>query len=165
MTLVASDTRRGGDGLAAGPRPIRSADNDLAGTPRRVGRWLLGQPLYSLTLGFRAPQSFFAVAPDSWPGDGTEGRRLLAGDFLAHGIVGRVTATGEDPPWRRAGANPLWLAALNGFEWLRNLRDCGELGAAQLAVRLIDDWTSREWRCSPQSPRACRRWPMRAHPR
>ena len=151
MTLVASDTRRGGDGLVAGSRPPRSADNQPAGNSRRLGRWVLAQPLYSLTLGYRAPRSFFAVAPDSWPGDGTEGRRLLAGEYIAHGIVGRVAPTGEDPPWQRPGASALWLAALNGFGWLRDLRDSGELGAAQLAVRLIDDWSDREWRWSPQT--------------
>ncbi len=151
MTLVASDTRRGGDGLVAGARPPRSADSSPAGNSRRLGRWLLAQPLYSLTLGYRAPRSFFAVAPDSWPGDATEGRRLLAGEYIAHGIVGEVLPTGDDPPWQRPDANPLWLAALNSFGWLRDLRDSGETGAAQLAVRLIDDWSDREWRWSPQT--------------
>ena len=151
MTLVASDTRRGGDGLVAGARPPRSADSTPAGNSRRLVRWLLAQPLYSLTLGYRAPRSFFAVAPDSWPGDATEGRRLLAGEYIAHGIVGEVLPTGDDPPWQRPDANPLWLAALNSFGWLRDLRDSGETGAAQLAVRLIDDWSEREWRWSPQT--------------
>lgn len=151
MTLVASDTRRGGDGLVAGSRPPRSADNSPTANVRRFGRWFLAQPLYSLTLGYRAPRSFFAVAPDSWPGDGTEGRRLLAGDYFAHGVVGPVSPASDDPPWQRPGANALWLAALNSFGWLRDLRDSGELGAAQLAVRLIDDWSDREWRWSPQT--------------
>jgi uncharacterized heparinase superfamily protein len=100
-------------------------------------------------LGYRAPRSFFAVAPDNWPGNGTEGRRLLAGEFLACSVVGRVVPNSDDAPWRRAGANPLWLSSLNGFGWLRDLRDCGEPGSGSLAVRLVDDWTDRERRWSP----------------
>jgi uncharacterized heparinase superfamily protein len=143
MTLIASDSR-----------PIRSA---LARAPgagdanHSFGRWLLASPLYALTLSHRRPRSFFAVAPDTWPGDGVQGRHLLAGEFAAHGLVGRVTPASDDPPWRRPSASPLWLDALNGFGWLRDLRDCGEAGSGALAVRLIDDWTNREWRWSPQT--------------
>lgn len=139
MTLIASDSR-----------PIRSAAGRVAGDGRPTfGRWLLASQLYSLTLNHRRPRSFFAVAPDAWPGDGVQGRRLLAGEFAAHGMVGRVTPTSDDPPWRRSSASLLWRDALNTFDWLRDLRDCGEAGAGTLAVRLIDDWTNREWRWSP----------------
>lgn len=135
----------------AASRPIRSLaarPTTAAAESRKLGRWLLASPLYSLTLGTGTPRSFFAVAPDPWPGDPAVGQRLAAGEFAAHGLVGRVSPQGDDPPWRRAGANPLWLEALNGFAWLRDLRDCGDPGAAALAVRLIDDWTDREWRWS-----------------
>src|SRR5262245_5396379 len=127
MTLVASESR-----------PVRSsATFGMARKTDRqpIGRWMLASPLYSLTLG-RSPRSFFAVAPDQWPGDPTLGQRLLVGELVAHGITGAVTPGDHDSPWRRADANPLWLAALNGFSWLRDLRDCGEPGTAQLAVRL-----------------------------
>src|SRR5688572_20138467 len=135
MTLVASDSR-----------PIRSHVSRAAGLidgRRTFGRWFLASPFYSFSLGYRSPQSFFAVAPDSWPGDGERGRRLLAGDFIAHGIAGNVVPGTGDPPWRRVGASPLWLTALNGFGWMRDLRDCGEPGAGALAVRLVDDWSER----------------------
>ncbi len=113
MTLIASDSR-----------PIRST---AVRTVRRpFGRWLLGLPLYSLTLGRRSPRSFFAVAPDPWPGDPALGQRLVVGEFAASGVVGAAAPDSPDPPWRRAGANPLWLDALNGFAWLRDLRDCGD---------------------------------------
>ena len=75
------------------------------------------------------------MAPDSWPGDAVVGMRLVAGELMAHGQVGAVMPQSEDPPWRRAGAGPLWLDALNGFAWLRDLRDCGDPSAAVLAVR------------------------------
>lgn len=140
MTLVATDSR-----------PIRSAAAKPASTRQPLSLWLLRSPLYALTLGYRTPKSFFALSPDSWPGNGDQGRRLLAGEFMAAGIVGRVAPNSDDVPWRRDGAHPLWLAALNEFGWLRDLRDSGEAGAASLAVRLIDDWTDREWRWSPIS--------------
>jgi hypothetical protein len=47
--------------------------------PRPLMRWLLGSSIYALTLGQRVPRSFFAVAPDQWPGDAAAGQRLLHG--------------------------------------------------------------------------------------
>jgi uncharacterized heparinase superfamily protein len=113
------------------------------------GGWLLGSSLYSLTLGRRSPRSFFAVAPDPWPGDAVVGMRLVAGELMTHGQVGAVLPQSEDPPWRRPGAGALWLDAANGFTWLRDLRDCGDPTAAVLAGRLVDDWVDGEWRWSP----------------
>jgi len=153
MTLVASETRRPGEPLVAGSRPIRSvpARPSTAGEGREFGRWFLGSSLYSLTLGYGTPRSFFAVAPDAWPGDTASGQRLLAGEFASHGSAGPVSPESDDPPWQRPGAAPFWLDALNGFAWLRDLRDCGDPTGAVLAARLVDDWTNREWRWSPRT--------------
>jgi uncharacterized heparinase superfamily protein len=137
MTLIASDSR-----------PIRSTTTQPAAR-RPFGRWMLGSPIYSLTLGYRSPKSFFAVAPDPWPGDPALGQRLVVGEFAAFGVVGAAAAASSDPPWRRLGANALWLDALNGFGWLRDLRDCGDASSAAVAVHLVDDWINREWRWSP----------------
>jgi uncharacterized heparinase superfamily protein len=117
--------------------------------PKPLMRWLLGSSIYALTLGQRVPRSFFAVAPDQWPGDAAAGQRLLHGEFAAHGTLGAVALVDDDPPWQRAEADPLWLADLNSFEWLRDLRDCGDPGAAAVAIQLIDDWMACEWRWSP----------------
>jgi len=138
--------------LVAGSRPIRSVlATPGVPAPLPFGRWLLGSPLYALTLGRGSPKSFFAVAPDPWPGDAVVGLRLMVGELMAHGQVGPVAPQSDDPPWRRAAAGTLWLDGLNGFGWLRDLRDCGDPGAAALAVRLIDDWSDCEWRWSPLS--------------
>lgn len=151
MTLVA-DSRRSGDPLVAGSRPLRSTLAEPGHpVPLPFGRWLLGSPFYSLTLGHRSPKSFFAVAPDPWPGDSVVGLRLLMGELLAHGQVGAVAPQSADPPWRREGMSALWLDSLNGFAWLRDLRDCGDAAAPALAVQLVDDWIEQEWRWSPQS--------------
>ncbi len=158
MTLVASDVRRPGEPLVAGARPIRSVPSRsqparpkkaAPGEARQFRRWLLGSSLYSLTLGYGTPRSFFAVAPDTWPGDQAVGRRLIGGELAARGAAGPVAPDSDDPPWQRPGAPALWLDALNGFDWLRDLRDCGDLSAASLAVRLVDDWINHEWRWSP----------------
>jgi uncharacterized heparinase superfamily protein len=153
MTLVASDVRRPGEPLVAGTRPSRSVparpSKAAGGENRGFGRWLLESGLYSLTLGYASPRSFFAVAPDSWPGDPAIGQRLILGELLARGSAGAVAPESDDPPWRRAGAPALWVDALNGFGWLRDLRDCGDPSAAALAVRLVDDWSNREGRWSP----------------
>jgi len=88
MTLVA-DTRRPGDPLVAGSRPIRSAlATPGIAAPVPWGRWLLGSSIYALTLGRGSPRSFFAVAPDPWPGDPVVGLRLMVGELMAHGQVG-----------------------------------------------------------------------------
>src|SRR5580698_548617 len=124
MTLVASDMRRSGEPLAAASRPSHfpfGVPGTLLGRRLRFGRWLLGSPLYSLTVGYGTPRSFFAVAPDPWPGDSAKGRRLMAGGYAAHGIVGPVTVDTGNPPWNRPGVPALWLDALNGFTWLRDL--------------------------------------------
>ena len=150
--------RRSGEPLTAGARPIRSAPSRpssarsptaAASESGKFGRWLLASRLYSLTLGYGTPKSFFAVAPDTWPGDSAVGQRLLMGELLARGSAGPVVPESQDPPWQRAGAPALWLDALNGFGWLRDLRDCGDPSAAALAVRLVDDWSNREGRWSP----------------
>lgn len=139
----------------AGARRAATESRPARAAARRPGRgpahWLLESGLYSITLGYGSPRSFFAVAPDSWPGDPAVGQRLIMGELLARGSAGAVAPDSDDPPWRRASAARHWLDALNGFSWLRDLRDCGDPAAATLAVRLVDDWSNREWRWSTTS--------------
>src|SRR5262249_28223514 len=149
MTLVASDMRRPGEPLVAGARPVRSTPPHArqaapAADSQTVRRWLLATRLYSMTLGYGSPKSFFAVAPDGWPGNAALGQRLLLGELLARGVSAPVAPESDDPPWRREGADPLWLDVLNSFSWLRDLRDCGDPAAAPLALRLVHDWTNRD---------------------
>src|SRR5258708_25029376 len=162
MTFVASDQRRQGDSLTAGSRSARPlptrptpaspalASNEL----RPLMCWLLGSWISALSLGQRAPRSFFAVAPDQWPGDATAGQRLLHGEFAAHGTLGAVGLVDDDSPWQRAEADPLWLADLNSFEWLRDLRDCGDSSGGALAFQFGDDLRAPEW---GRAPRCLRR--------
>ena len=152
MTLIASDSRRSGEPLLAGARPVRSSAVQAPGLTDRLlklGSVLLASPVHLLALGQRTPGTFFAVAPDSWPGDAVSGQRLLAGSFAACGDTGSIGTNDQDPPWQRPGASKAWLDALNGFCWLRDLRDCGDPAGAALAVGLVDDWIECEGRWSP----------------
>src|SRR5690348_4125259 len=151
MTLVASDSRRPGEPLMAGSRPVRSTATQAPGLTDKLTRWgqaVVAAPLHLMTLGHRTPGSFFAVAPDSWPGDAVSGQRLLSGALAACGETGSIAPSDQDPAWQRPSASDLWLGALNGFAWLRDLRDCGDPAGAGLAVRLVDDWIEREGRWS-----------------
>lgn len=135
----------------AGSRPVRSTATQAPGLTDKLTRWgqaVVAAPLHLMTLGHRTPGSFFAVAPDSWPGDAVSGQRLLSGALAACGETGSIAPSDQDPAWQRASASDLWLAALNGFAWLRDLRDCGDPAGAALAVRLVDDWIEREGRWS-----------------
>jgi uncharacterized heparinase superfamily protein len=138
----------------AGSRPIRSSSAQADGFTDRLVRWgrtLVVAPVHLLALGHGTPGSFFAVAPDPWPGDAVSGQRLLSGAFAAGGETGSIALGDQDPPWQRLAASELWRGALNGFGWLRDLRDCGDPAGATLAVRLIDDWMAREGRFSPST--------------
>jgi len=136
-----SAPRRGGAPPLASPAPPPEL-------PRAL-RWLLGSGAYAATLGRRAPGSFFAVAPDPWPGDAEAGRRLLEGEFVALGRGDHVVPGDGDPAWSRTSSDPGWRAALNSFEWLRDLRESGEPAAAAHARALIEDWIATQWRWSP----------------
>src|SRR5689334_8149527 len=71
-------------------------------------RRLFSSPLYRLALRSRPPRSFFAVAPDTWPGDPANGERMLMGEFVARGRSGRLDLP-NDPAWQRRNADPQWL--------------------------------------------------------
>lgn len=125
-------------------RPAEAADADLR---QALMRRLFRSGLYRLMLRARPPRTFFAVAPDQWPGDAGRGERLLMGEFAAHGAVGRVDLP-DDPPWRRAESDPAWLAELNGFGWLRDLRDCRSQLAANMAAAKVEEWIETQARWS-----------------
>jgi uncharacterized heparinase superfamily protein len=138
--------RAPGDERPAAPRaepPLEDPDL-LSALFRRMFR----SPLYRLALRTRPPRSFFAVAPDNWPGDAARGERLLMGEFTAHGRAGRIDVPG-DPAWQRPGADTLWLGALHGFEWLRDLRDCASQIAANMAAAKVDEWIEHQAGWSP----------------
>jgi uncharacterized heparinase superfamily protein len=101
-----------------------------------IGTLLFASPLYRLTLGGRTPAALTMAPPDPWPGDAARGTALLNGVF---GFGGEVLRGGT-LAWYPAGMSERWLAALHGFDWLRDLRAVGGDAARRRARELVDDW-------------------------
>jgi uncharacterized heparinase superfamily protein len=103
-----------------------------------------GSPLYRLALAGKTPQSFMAVPPDPWPGEGTRGNAMLAGEYQAAGRTRRI----DEHPWRQSDAPMPWLAELHGFCWLRDVREVGGEEPARFAAAMVDGWIERHQRWS-----------------
>ena len=103
-----------------------------------IGTLIFASPVYRLTLGGRTPAALALAPPDPWPGDATRGTALLNGVF---GFDGEVLRGGAIA-WYPAGMSEHWLAALHGFDWLRDLRAVGGDAARRRARELVDDWSA-----------------------
>ena len=110
-----------------------------------IGSLVYASPLYRLTLGGRVPDALALAPPDPWPGDATRGTAILNGIFGFDGEVLRGGAVA----WYPAGMSEHWLAALHGFDWLRDLRAVGGDAARRRARELVDDWTSHAFHWHP----------------
>lgn len=86
-----------------------------------------------------------ASVPDTWPGIAALGGEIARGTFP---LLGRSLKEPQ-PPFRPVGVDPRWVAALNGFSWLRHLRAMGGDGARRAARDLVALWIERESRWSP----------------
>ncbi|WP_207457216.1 heparinase II/III family protein [Azospirillum sp. SYSU D00513] len=98
-----------------------------------------GNPFYSLTLGGRAPSVLAAVPPDPWPGDAGQGAAILSGVLRFAGQGLGMDPNGA-PNWAPSNATQGWLAALHGFEWLRDLRAVGGDAARRRTRQLVLSW-------------------------
>ncbi|MBI4184369.1 MAG: heparinase II/III family protein [Proteobacteria bacterium] len=125
-----------------------------AGRMRRRLRHLFWQsPLYRLSPGRARGESPRVPWRDPWPGDAEQGARLVRGEFAFRGTA-RPWGNGKtDASWAPADAPVDWIADLNGFVWLRDLRVIGTDAARQRARvwmgRWIDDhgrWHPLAWR-------------------
>jgi uncharacterized heparinase superfamily protein len=85
-----------------------------------------------------APDRLRTIPPDAWPGDAQRGREMVAGIFRFAGH----TIEKEQLSWQPEGASPEWLAALHGFEWLRDLRSAGGDRARRMAREMVALWVS-----------------------
>ena len=82
---------------------------------------------------------------DLIPGVAGRGEALAAGVYDFGGQVVRSGDVGEpgDTPWRHKGAGEYWLAELQGFAWLRDLRAAGTGDAAERGRAMVLDWLRR----------------------
>ncbi len=120
-----------------------------------MARLAYGNPLYSLMLGGRAPGALAVVPPDPWPGDSGDGSALLAGVLRFAGQSVAIDPSGE-PHWRPPGASPVWLRALHGFDWMRDLRAVGGDMARRRARVLVWSWLDHNggWNAQAWTPDA-----------
>ncbi len=104
-------------------------------------RPLFATPPYRLTLGGKAePPGRSPTEP--WPGDAQTGAALAAGRF-GFGTE-QEESRANAPPWRAAGRSEAWRAALNGFDWLRDVRAAGGEAARTAARAAVSDWIEKE---------------------
>ena len=82
---------------------------------------------------------------DLIPGAAGRGEALAAGVYDFGGQVVRAGDVGEqgDTPWRHKGAGEYWLAELQGFAWLRDLRAAGTGDAAERGRAMVLEWLRR----------------------
>jgi uncharacterized heparinase superfamily protein len=101
-------------------------------------------------LSGKTPQAFMMVPPDPWPGEGTAGNAMLAGEYAAAGKKRRI----DEDPWRQPDAPGEWLAELHGFCWLRDVREVGGEEPARFAAAMVDGWIThhKRWSALPWRP-------------
>jgi len=110
----------------------------LGYTAKKIG---IGELLPEIALarnaiGMGVPGRLRHVPPDAWPGDAQRGRDMVAGVFS---FAGQSIAR-ESLSWQPDGALPEWIAALHGFEWLRDLRSAGGERARRMAREMVSLW-------------------------
>ncbi len=73
---------------------------------------------------------------DPWPGDVTEGARLVKGELDVAGTVRALRPGG----WNLTNDQPILRAAAHSFTWLRDLHALGTDAARSRARTLVADW-------------------------
>src|ERR1700712_4763916 len=84
----------------------------------------------------RVPDAPTLPVRDLWPGDPTQGARLLKGEL----VVGNSVRALQPGGWGDSSGSPVLRAAAHSFTWLRDLRALGTDAARQRARALVADW-------------------------
>lgn len=90
------------------------------------------------SFGRAKPDQLAAIPIDPWPGDPVRGQAVLTGAF-SHG--GKTLAFGRGE-WLPVGADDGWLAALHGFQWLRDVDAVGNPLGTAVMRGAVADWLS-----------------------
>jgi len=109
------------------------------GLGRRFREVYFASPLHAWRISGNAPTDLAVPLGDAWPGDSEAGRGILEGLFP---VPGQSVQAGGDP-WGRDDLVPETMAALQRFEWLRDLRDLGGDAARLRARDLVAGWIDR----------------------
>ena len=129
-----------------------TSQRDTLGWLKQGARaFAFGNPLYGLTLGGRGVTGLAAVPNDPWPGDSDMGAAIMDGVFPFGGDVMQA----EEPVWVPAlGYGRTWIACMNSFDWLRDLRAVGGDVARRQARTLITSWLDQNhgWNSASWAP-------------
>ncbi len=103
---------------------------------RRLGRGS------AAPFGGRKPDRLLHRPLDLIPGAAGPGTALLGSLYNFGGQVVRAAEVGDRSgiPWRHEGAGEYWLAELQGFTWLRDLRAVGTDEALKRSRSMVLDW-------------------------
>lgn len=98
-----------------------------------------GGTLYGLCLTRGAATAPTATPLDPWSGNPESGASILTDHYPFAGQTINQTRN----PWEAAGARDNWLKAMNGFDWIRDLRAVGSDEALAKVRSLTQDWLTR----------------------
>ena len=142
----------------AGARPVRRRwRNPVRLALLRLERLTFRQVVYSLatiwfsglfyrrTLGGRYGKGLSHAPQEVWLGDARRGSALLRNEYV---FAGHAETEPRDP-WRVKGAPPAWVAALHGFDWLRDLRAVAGKAARDHGREMVTDWLRGQDRWHP----------------
>jgi uncharacterized heparinase superfamily protein len=102
----------------------------------RTRRLVADAPVLGGLLGPPTPDALAIVPHDPWPGDAEAGGAILQGRFRAAGHAQAL----DEGAWMPGTAPAAWVAALCGFEWIRDLRALGGDQARRRARALVGQW-------------------------
>ena len=104
-----------------------------------------GSSVYRLSLMGRTANELNFVPNDPWPIDLKRAEALFHGNYA---FAAQELRSPHGAPWLPDRISEDWLAALHGFEWLRDLKGHGGEAAQRLARTLVADWvdTCDQWR-------------------
>lgn len=110
---------------------------------RALARLAYRNPIYTMMIGGRVPSALSVVPPDPWSGDPENGNLLLNNALRSAGETQTFILNFNGliaPDWTPPAASSVWLEALHGFGWLRDLRAIGGDMARRRARALVLSW-------------------------
>ncbi len=104
---------------------------------RHAGRLTYNSPLYNWSLGGTLPEKLLFSPCDLWAGSAEHGRWLVHSGVFT---IGGDTLELHNADWQPEEANDIWIAHINSFEWLRDLRALGGDQGRKAARAMIENW-------------------------
>ncbi len=104
---------------------------------RRARRRIRTGPVYRWRYAGRTPERVLIAPPDLRLADPQIASEIYFGRFP---LAGRMVDTGGRSPFEVTEASEAWKRSLNGFRWLRHLREADTELAAANARALVGDW-------------------------